>query len=168
MPEGADPEAFYQAIIHDPRGLPYSEGVVIKSADDPAIWYKVKNRDALDLKVVDYIEGTGKFAGTLGALVVETESGARSEVGSLQVTDAQRQWIWGHRDLLQGQVAEIQAMEVTKAGAVRAGVFVRFHPSKSDVGLLMYSESAAGSTDPEQSRPVMYAVKSAAGWRPGQ
>ena len=168
MPEGADPEAFYQAIIHDPRGLPYSEGVVVKTADDPAIWFKIKNQDTLDLKVVAFTSGTGKFAGSLGAVTVETDSGTRSEVGSFQITDDQRQWIWDHRKFLEGQVAEVQAMEVTKAGAVRAGVFVRFHPSKSDVGLLMYSESAAGSTDPEQSRPVMYAVKSAAGWRPGQ
>ena len=89
----------------------------------------------------------------------------RSEIGSLQVADAQRHWVWGNRDLLAGQVAETKAMEITEKGAVRAGGFVRWHPGKSEQGLLMYSEGLPGSTKPEESRPIMYAVKSTAGWR---
>jgi hypothetical protein len=42
---------------------------------------------------------------------------------------------------------------------------VRFHPSKSEAGLLMYAEGLAGSTDHETSRPILYSLKSAAGWR---
>ena len=91
----------------------------------------MKDREAMDLKVVSFVPGTGKFVGSLGAIVVETEPGIRSEVGSFQITNSQRQWIWDHRELLEGQVAEIQTVEVTKAGAVRAGVFVRWHPSKT-------------------------------------
>ena len=56
-------------------------------------------------------------------------------------------------------------MTVNESGAIRAGVFVRFHPSKSEHGLLLYSESLAGSTDPNESRPMMYRLKSSAGWR---
>jgi hypothetical protein len=52
-----------------------------------------------------------------------------------------------------------------ESGAIRAGVFVRFHPSKSEQGLLMYSESLAGSTDPDESRKMMFRLKSSAGWR---
>jgi ATP-dependent DNA ligase len=33
MLEGGDPVEFYRAIIHDPRGLPWSEGVVVKDED---------------------------------------------------------------------------------------------------------------------------------------
>ena len=33
MLEGGNPVEFYRAIIHDPRGLPWSEGVVVKDED---------------------------------------------------------------------------------------------------------------------------------------
>ena len=58
-------------------------------------------------------------------------------------------------------------MEITDNGALRAGVFTRFHPSKSEAGLIMYAEGLAGSTNPEESRPMIFALKSAAGWRNG-
>jgi hypothetical protein len=164
MPEDGDPAKFYQVIINDPRGLPYSEGAVVKYKDAVDEWFKVKVNDTLDWKVVRCIEGTGKFAGSLGAVVVEGPTGVESEVGSFQLTNEQRQWIWDHRDMLTGQIAEIKAMTVTESGAIRAGVFVRFHPSRSEAGLLMYSESLAGG-DPQESRSTLYRLKRAAGWR---
>jgi DNA ligase-1 len=164
MPEGGDPVEFYQAIINDPRGLPYSEGVLVKYQDSPNQWFKVKANDTLDVKVVRCIEGSGKFAGSLGAMVVEGPTGVESEIGSFQLTNEQRRWIWEHRDVLTGQIAEVRAMNVNESGAVRAGVFVRFHPSKSEQGLLLYSESLAGSIDPDESRPMMFRLKSSAGW----
>jgi hypothetical protein len=165
MPEGGDPVEFYRAIIHDPRGLPWSEGVVVKYKDVVDEWFKVKSNDTLDVKVVRCIEGTGKFAGSLGAMVVEGPTGLESEIGSFQLTNEQRRWIWEHRDVLTGQIAEVRAMNVNESGAIRAGVFVRFHPSKSEQGLLMYSESLAGSTNPDESRSMMYRLKSSAGWK---
>ena len=59
MPEDADPVKFYQAIINDPRGLPYSEGVVVKYKDTVDEWFKAKVNDTLDVKVVRCIEGSG-------------------------------------------------------------------------------------------------------------
>ncbi|MGA2200110.1 MAG: hypothetical protein ABSG45_09255 [Nitrososphaerales archaeon] len=165
MPKGGDPVEFYQAIINDPRGLPDSEGVLVKYRDSVDEWFKVKANDTLDVKVVHCIEGSGKFTGSLGAMVVEGPTGVESEVGSFQLTNAQRQWIWDHRHVLTGQVAEVRAMNVNKSGAIRGGVFVRFHPSRSEQGLLLYSESLAGSTDAAESRPMMYRLKSSAGWR---
>jgi hypothetical protein len=164
MPEGGDPVKFYQAIINDPRGLPYSEGVVVKYKDAIHEWFKVKANDTLDVKMVRCIEGTGKFAASLGAMVVEGPTGVESEIGSFQLTNDQRQWIWDHRDVLTGQIAEVRAMNINESGTIRAGVFVRFHPSKSEAGLLTYSESLAGG-DPEESRGTLYRLKSAAGWR---
>jgi hypothetical protein len=164
MPEDGDPVKFYQAIINDPRGLPYSEGVVVKYKDAVDEWFKVKANDTLDVKMVRCIEGAGKFAGSLGAMVVEGPTGVESEIGSFQLTNEQRRWIWDHRDVLTGQIAEVRAMNVNESGAIRAGVFVRFHPSRSEAGLLMYSESLAGG-DPGESRSTLYRLKSAAGWR---
>jgi len=165
MPQNGDPAKFYQNIINDPRGLPYSEGVVVKYHDSRDQWFKVKGNDTFDVKVVRCIEGTGKFANSLGAMVVEGPTGVESEIGSFQLTNDQRHWIWKHRDVLTGQTAEVRAMNVNESGAIRAGVFVRFHPSKSEQGLLLYSESLAGSTDPDESRPMMFRLKSSAGWK---
>jgi ATP-dependent DNA ligase len=164
MAEDGDPLKFYQAIIHDARGLPYSEGVVVKYRDTVDQWFKVKANDTLDVRVLRFIEGAGKFAGSLGAIVAEGPTGVRSEVGSFQLTNDQRQWIWDHRDVLTGQIAEVRAMDLNESGAIRAGVFVRFHPSRSEAGLLMYSESLAGG-DPEESRSALFRLKSAAGWK---
>ena len=164
MPEDGDPVEFYRAIIHDARGLPYSEGVVVKYKDAVDQWFKVKANDTLDVRVIRCIEGVGKFTGNLGAMVVEGPSGVESEIGSFQLTNEQRRWIWQHRDVLTGQIAEVRAMDVNASGAIRAGVFVRFHPSRSEAGLLMYTESLAGG-DPEESRSTLYRLKSAAGWK---
>jgi ATP-dependent DNA ligase len=163
MPEVGDPVKFYQAIINDPRGLPYSEGVVVKYKGAVEEWFKVKSNDTLDVKVVRCIEGSGKFAGSLGAMVVEGPAGVESEVGSFQLTNEQRQWIWDHREVLTGQIAEVRAMNVNESGAIRAGVFVRFHASKSEAGLLIYSESLAGG-DAAECRSTLFRIKTAAGW----
>jgi len=97
-------------------------------------------------------------------MVVEGPTGVESAIGSFQLTNEQRRWIWEHRDVLTGQIAEVRALTVNESGAIRAGVFVRFHPSRSEAGLLMYSESLAGG-DAEESRSTLFRLKSAAGWR---
>ena len=165
MPEDGDPVKFYQAIIHDPRGLPWSEGVVVKYRDAVDEWFKVKANDTLDVRITRCLEGTGKVKGSLGAMVVEGPTGVESEIGSFQLTNEQRRWIWEHREVLTGQIAEVRALTVNESRAIRGGVFVRFHPSKSEQGLLLYSESLAGLTDPDESRPMMFRLKSAAGSR---
>jgi ATP-dependent DNA ligase len=164
MPEDGDPVKFYQAIIHDPRGLPWSEGVVVKYRDSVDQWFKVKANDTLDVRVIRCLEGAGKVAGSLGAMVVEGPTGVVSEMGSFQLTNEQRRWIWEHREVLTGQIAEVRALTVNESGTIRTGVFVRFHPSRSEAGLLMYSESLAGG-DPEESRSTLFRLKGAAGWR---
>lgn len=96
---------------------------------------------------------------------MEGPTGVESEVGSFQLTNEPRQWIWDLRDVLTVQIAEVRALTVNESGAIRAGVVVGFHPSKSEQGLLLYSESLAGSIDPVESRPMMYRLKSSAGWK---
>lgn len=84
------------------------------------------------------IEGAGRYAGSCGAIRVQhPETGARSELGSLAVSDNERQWIWDHRGDLEGQaVAKFEAMEITDAGAVQAGTFRGLHQSKGDEDVL--------------------------------
>lgn len=149
--------SFYQSIIRDPRGLPFSEGVIAKHrTDNERPWYKVKFRDTYDVKIVDIVEGTGKRAGSVGRMVVETDGGGRGEVGSFQETEQHLKYIWDHKDTYIGQICEIYAQEVTKNGAPRAGVFIRMHPSKSEHNLDMWSLDDSS---------VKYAMKSSNGWR---
>ncbi|MGD0228526.1 MAG: hypothetical protein ABSF71_40015 [Terriglobia bacterium] len=136
----------------------------MKYRDSVDEWFKVKANDTIDVKVTRCIEGAGKFAGSLGAMVVEGPTGVESEIGSFQLTNQQRQWIWQHRDVLTGQIAEVRALSINESGAIRAGVFVRFHPSRSEAGLLVYAETLAGG-DPQESRSTLYRLKSASGWR---
>ena len=96
---------------------------------------------------------------------IEGPTGVESEIGSFQLTNEQRRWIWEHRQVLTGQIAEVRALTVNESGAIRSGTFVRFHASKSEQGLLLYSESLARSTDPDESRQMMFRLKSSAGWR---
>lgn len=146
----------YTNIITDKRGLPYSEGVCIKRGDSTSSepWFKIKFRETLDVAVVGFTEGTGKYKNSLGSILVETNGGGRGEVGT-GWSDTQRQWIWSNKDILQGQIAEIYAQEITKSGSVRAGVFYRWHASKSEAALLMYSLD---------DRNSMYAMKASKGW----
>ena len=165
MPEGGDPVEFYRDHHPGSARLPFSEGVIVKYRDSVDEWFKVKVNDTLDVKVTRCIEGAGKFAGSLGAMVVEGPTGVESEIGSFQLSNEQRQWIWHHRQVLTGQIAEVRAMAVNESGAIRGGVFVRFHPSQFEQGLLLYSESLAGSTDVNESREMMFRLKSSAGWK---
>jgi hypothetical protein len=153
-----DARAAYERVVADPRGLPYAEGVIVKErVSCDAAWVKVKAKDTQDLAVVSFIPGTGKYADTLGAIVVEHPgTGTHSEVGSFRITDAQRDLIWAHREELTGQVAEIDCMQITDSGAVRAGVFVRWHPSKSEGNLFMTADTLAGSNDPEEATRIKY------------
>jgi hypothetical protein len=141
-PNGSDVVEFYEKVIGDRRGLPYSEGVVVKDLNDPSggVYFKVKPRDFFDWSIAPggIVKGTGKYAASAGAIVVvHPVTGARSELGSLAVSDAERQWIWNHRAQLEGHaVAKFEAMEITDAGAVRAGVFTGLHQAKGDEGAL--------------------------------
>jgi DNA ligase-1 len=111
---------FYQAIINDPRGLPWSEGVVVKYKNAVDQWFKVRANDTVDVRVTRCLEGAGKFAGSLGAMVIEGPTRVESEVGSFQLTNEQRQWIWDHRDVLTGQIAEVRAINVNESGDIRS------------------------------------------------
>jgi len=130
------PEQFYQAVTLD--RLPFGEGVVLKPIDGTAEeWFKVKARPTMDLPIAGFVEGTGKFAGSLGAIeIINPDTGEVGEIGSLAVSDDERRWMWIHRDDLVGETAVVKAMELTDRGVPRAGVFLGLHPEKGSTHLL--------------------------------
>ena len=89
---------------------------------------KVKHTEEHVLTVVDILEGTGKFEGMMGALVVDY-NGTMLGVGS-GFTDAQRQAIWHAPDRYIGSKVEIDTFgESTNALGVKSlncPIFKRF------------------------------------------
>lgn len=89
---------------------------------------KVKHTEEYTLEVVDILEGTGKFEGMMGALVVDY-NGNKLGVGS-GFNDAQRQAIWDNPDKYMGRSIEIDTFgESTNAlgeKSLNCPIFKRF------------------------------------------
>lgn len=113
------------------RGL---EGLIIKDPDAPYVtkrnhaWMKLKNESEVDVPVVDFEEGTGKYEGVLGALVVDF-NGIRVNVGT-GLSDDQRREIWEDRHTLTGELCTVEYHEVTPDGSLRHPRFVKWRPDK--------------------------------------
>jgi len=72
------------------EGLMLHRGNAIYRAERSNDLLKVKSFDDADAKVVAHIEGKGRLAGRMGALLVEMPNGQRFKLGT-GFTDAQRQ-----------------------------------------------------------------------------
>lgn len=90
-------------------------------------WMKMKAQETLDLRVVDVLEGEGKYAGMLGAIVVDND-GTEVRVGS-GLSDEQRRDLWEARNLV-GRLIEVEYHEKTPDGSLRHPRFVRFRDDK--------------------------------------
>ena len=73
---------------------------------------KLKVMQTMDLKIIDFIEGTGKYVNMLGALVVDFK-GNSVGIGT-GFSDDDRKYIWDNRDKLLGRIVELRYFEVTK------------------------------------------------------
>lgn len=89
---------------------------------------KIKHTEEHTLTIVDMIEGTGKFEGMLGALVVEYK-GNKLGVGS-GFTDQQRQYIWDNYSAYIGAQIEIETFGESKNAlgevSLNCPIFKRF------------------------------------------
>ena len=125
----------YRAIVERD-----GEGIIAKKADAPYApnkrdftLMKIKRDLTLDVKVVGMVEGKGKYAGTLGALVVEEKSGQRHEVSGMG-DEARHLW-WNNRNLILGAIVEVEAMMRLPNGSLREGRFkaVRHDKTVEDI-----------------------------------
>lgn len=104
------------------------EGAVLKKPNTPYSfrrsydWMKMKPEESADLMVVGYEEGTGKYEGQIGALIVDF-NGVEVNVGS-GLSDALRASLMGERFI--GRIIEVEYMEVTQDGSLRHPRFVSF------------------------------------------
>ena len=94
------------------------EGIMINICDAPYEFkrttnlLKVKKMQTMDLEIVGFEEGSGKYKDTLGAILVRYKNGNVVKVGS-GFTDWLRSEIWNNRNKYQGMVSEIQYFEPT-------------------------------------------------------
>ena len=109
------------------------EGVMVKTLNGryasgrSSDWLKAKDVLTFDARIVGFEEGKGRYAGTLGALIVEGEyegRTVRTRVGT-GFDDEQRNSFWAKRHQNIDYMVEIQCQEITKGGSARFPVFLR-------------------------------------------
>lgn len=108
------------------------EGVIVKPIDGEyhckrsRAWLKIKDQQTVDAPIVGLEEGTGKYQGMLGAVIVDLE-GVEVRVGS-GFSDEMRTIMWTTPPL--GVNIEIEYHEKTPDGSLRHPRFVRFRDDK--------------------------------------
>lgn len=114
------------------------EGVVIKNVDS---WYELRRNDnwlklkpvnTLDCKIIGIEEGTGKFKGMLGNLIVVQPNGVKCRVGS-GISDELRKDIWTNKRKYIGKIVEVKYQELTPDGVMRFPRFVRMRWDKNKI-----------------------------------
>lgn len=124
---------FYREILG--KG---GEGLVIKRAD--SIWenktskdqLKMKNEVDLDLKIVGYNAGRGKFQGQIGSVICETSDG-KLKVDVSGMNDATRLYITENADALLGSILAVKANSIMRNEGGQASLFLpRFVELRED------------------------------------
>lgn len=123
------------------------EGLVLKRAT--GVWkagkkdvnmMKIKQEESWDLEVTELEEGKGKYIGTLGKLVCRwrlfgKSNGEYANVYVSGMTDKQRNSWWSGKELIVGEIVQVDAMCITPYGMLREPRFkqVRTDKLKADV-----------------------------------
>jgi DNA ligase-1 len=115
------------------------EGIMINICDAPyefkRTWnlLKVKKMNTMDLQIIGFEEGTGRLAGTLGAILVRYKNRNTVKVGS-GFTDWLRTEIWNNRGKYMDTICEIKYFEETTnqegGESLRFPIFNDFRPDK--------------------------------------
>lgn len=107
----------YEGGIFRNPWQPYYEG---RSVHYMMKW---KPRHTDTYRIVMPLVGRGKYAGTLGALVVEDREGRVFTVGSFKITDQERHELWKNQAVLPGAFCTVEYIELTDGGVPPSGVF---------------------------------------------
>ncbi|KAA5603495.1 hypothetical protein F1188_19670 [Roseospira marina] len=138
----AEIQSFYQSFRD--RGL---EGAIVKPMSEHYHkkrhygWMKIKAQETLDLRVIGAFEGTGKYEGQLGGLIVD-HSGVAVRVGG-GFSDEERVRLWerfqadDERGLTADPLTEAFATEAFAKGCTALGhlIEVEYHEKTPDGSL---------------------------------
>ena len=116
------------------------EGIMINICDAPYEFkrtnnlLKCKKFQSSDLQIIGFEEGTGKYTGTLGAIICEYKGG-EVRVGS-GLTDEQRREIWSCQHRYLNSIIEVsyfeETMDSTGKLSLRFPTFKDFRPDKTE------------------------------------
>lgn len=113
------------------------EGVMAKDLQAPytpgkrtSAWIKVKPRNTYDFIILGFTSGTGKYKNQIGAIIYGAlYEGERVEVGkSSGMTDSERLDMTRNPNKYIGKVAEFEAQEITRSGAMRHPEYIQLRP----------------------------------------
>lgn len=132
-------DLYDQALALKNRGASAYDGLILRDANGLFVpgkgtngeTIKIKPRIEKDFRVVGTTRGVGNRAGGIGALVVDTGGGKRSEVGTgLTIKDIAEK----PKDVI-GRIATVEFLGVTKDGHLREPSFkvYRFDKDEADV-----------------------------------
>lgn len=113
------------------------EGIVLKSLSrkyyEKAASLKCKKFETVDVVVVDYKQGTGKYSNTVGALIVgyyDNETKQFVRISNVNCsTDAERDWWRDNWDKAKYSVIEVKCQEITDR-SLRHPVYIRRRDDK--------------------------------------
>lgn len=122
-------------VEEDKEGLMVNLNVPYKCKRHSGI-LKVKRFYTMDLPIIRVEEGTGKYAGLMGNLVVDYK-GNEVGVGS-GFCDGERELFWRNREQVVGMLIEVKYKEIsankkTGAESLQFPVYVQLRPDKDDV-----------------------------------
>ena len=129
----SEAKAFYRQMIGTGR-----EGAVLKNPT--AIWrdgvskeqVKLKIECDCDLKIVDFIQGEGKYKDTLGSIVCVSSDG-ELETNVSGFSDAMRKKIWTNKNDYVGMIATVRFNDIMqKEGQVASLFLPRFVEFRED------------------------------------
>lgn len=109
------------------------EGGVAKKAKDSYFlgkkpsWVKLKLFENIDLPISGFVEGSGKFNGTLGGVKVMYNN-TETEISGF--TDQQRDLIWKNKSSYLGKIVEVKYKEIQPNNVLKTASFVRFRDDK--------------------------------------
>ena len=115
-----------EGIIAKRRDALYSPGK--RNADI----LKIKLEKSEEMFVIGYLEGEGKYEGTIGALVVRDVNGAEHKVSGM-ADDERNSW-WDYPEYILGKTVEVQFMQRLENGSLREGRFKAVRHDKTELG----------------------------------
>ena len=108
-----------------------SEGVVCRYANScyahgtrSSLVHKIKFFDDCEVTVIDFIEGEGKFAGTLGAMLVRDDSGRVFSTGGGEMSNKDRSDVWSNKPRYLNRPATIKFPYRSGDGVPLQSVFI--------------------------------------------
>ncbi len=117
------------------------EGIIVRNFEAPYIRrrstfvmkFKPKKTDIYP--IVGFLEGHGKYAGTIGALVCEVD-GQQFEVGSFSMTDEERHELWERRFTLNKFDCKVGYQHRWSSGKPKSGVFLELIERPKDIAFV--------------------------------